>query len=161
MEKTKRVKIVCGIAGVVLFCVCIAGAVFLVTRLRDSVPASLGKVKTKEFYSSGGVQDYTDYAKYTFDDAHPENSEYFVPLTEEGMRELLRYLDDFEGLIETLREIDPQGEPVAHYDFDRSLLSSDDYLYLYIKPDYPEYGYYKLYYFDTETQTLFYFHNNV
>lgn len=161
MKKAKRVKLVCGIAGAVLLCAGIACAVFLVTHLRDSVPASLGKVKTKEFYSSGGVQDYTDYAKYTFDDAHPENSDDFTPLTGERMRELLRYLDHFEGLIETLREIDPQGELVAHYDFDRSLLSSDDYLYLYIKPDYPEYGYYKLYYFDAETQTLFYFHNNV
>ena len=128
---------------------------------RDPAIASLGSYRTKELYTEGVFQDFTDYGKYTFDEAHPENSSYFEPLTEESMQTFCRYLDDFEGLVASLRENDPEGELASHYDFDRAILSEDDYLYLYTDPDYPEYGKYTMYLFDMETLTMYYFHNNV
>lgn len=128
---------------------------------RDPVIASLGSYRTKELYTEGEVQDFTDYGKFTFDEAHPEESGYFEPLTEEGMQTFCRYLDDFERLVGSLRESDPEGELASHYDFDRGVLSPDDYWYLSTDPDDPEYGKYTVYLFDTETLTLYYFHNNV
>lgn len=138
--------------------VCVASGCGL---FRDPVIASLGKYRTKELYTAGTVQDFTDYGKYTFDKAHPEDSSYFEPLAEDQMQTFCRYLDDFERLLDSLRGTDPEGELVSHYDFDRSILSPDDYLYLYTDPDYPEYGKYTMYLFDTETLTMYYFHNNV
>ena len=129
--------------------------------VRDPVIASLGNYRAKALYTEGAVQDFTDYGKYTFDEAHPENSSYFELLTEEQMQTLCRYLDDFEGRVASLRESDPACELASHYDFRRDLLSPDDYWYLSVDPDYPDYGNYTLYLFDAETLTVYYFHNNV
>lgn len=144
-----------------LFClalICFASGCGL---FRDPVVASLGNYRTKELYTEGVFQDYTDYGKYTFDEAHPEDSGYFEPLTEDQMQTFCRYLDDFEGLIGSLRETDPSCELVSHYDFDRNVLSPDDYWYLHTDPDDPEYGRYTMYLFDTEKRIMYYFHNNV
>lgn len=148
----KRFSFLC----IVLACLLSGCGVF-----RDSVIASLGNYRTKELYTEGTVQDFTDYGKYTFDEAHPENSSYFEPLTEERMQTLCLYLDDFEGLVASLRESDPACALASHYDFRRETLSSDDYWYLSVDPDYPDYGKYTIYLFDAETLTVYYFHNNV
>jgi len=39
--------------------------------------------------------------------------------------------------------------------------SAHDYVYIYDDPDYPYLGNYNVYFFDTETMTLYYFHNNI
>ena len=36
-----------------------------------------------------------------------------------------------------------------------------DYVYIYDDPDYPDLGSYRVYFFDSETNTLCYFRNNV
>lgn len=47
------------------------------------------------------------------------------------------------------------------YDFDVSCITEDDYLYICDDPGYPELGCYDVYFFDMETLTLYYFHNNL
>lgn len=145
----------------IFFCVVLVCCVPGCGLLRDPAIASLGNYRTKELYTEGVFQDFTDYGKYTFEEAHPENSSYFEPLTEDAKQTLCLYLDDFERLIASLRESDPEGELVSHYDFDRDMLTPDDYVYWYTAPDYPEFGNYTLYIFDTETLTVYYFHTNI
>ena len=75
-------------------------------------------------------------------------------------------LDDFESWIETYREGDASREIVVNYDFDRSIIDSEDYLYIDSEKHTWDDGYtslvnYDVYFFDTQTNTLYYFHNNI
>ncbi len=127
----------------------------------DAVLDSLGKYENRQYYSSGGFQDFTDYAKYTYEDIDISYNSYFEPITSDSKIELIAHIDDFEKWIEIIRESEPKNEVVIKYDFDPMVISDDDYLYIYDDPEYPEFGNYDVYYFDTEALTLYYFHNNI
>lgn len=152
----KRMKTILAVLG----CALIAYGLFGCAASRNQVVNSLGKCKDEEFFTSGGFQDYTDYGKYTFENAQPEESAYFEPLTEERMRDVEGYLDNFENWVEVILRTDPENE-LIHYDFDQSILSTDDYVYIDADTGHSEYENYNVYIFDTGTQTLFYFHNNI
>ena len=47
------------------------------TAPEDKVLNSLGEYKSKEFYTEGAFQDYTDYAKYYYDSVNFTDNEYF------------------------------------------------------------------------------------
>ena len=128
---------------------------------KDEVLASLGKYKSKEFFTSGGFQDYTDYAKYTYESLDISGNEYFNKVSFDSMDELINHIEDFEGWVQTIKESEPDNEVVLGYDFNSSVISEEDYLYIYDDPDYPELGSYKVYFFDVESMTLYYFHNNI
>ena len=49
---------------------------------QDEVLNSLGAYRKKECFSHGGLQDYTDYAKYYYDDIDFEGNPYFKPISE-------------------------------------------------------------------------------
>ncbi len=128
---------------------------------KDEVLASLGKYKSKEFFTSGGFQDYTDYAKYTYENLDFSGNQYFNIISSDSMDELNNHIEDFEGWVQAIKESEPDNEVVLGYDFDSSVISEEDYLYIYDDPDYPELGSYKVYLFDVESMTLYYFHNNI
>ena len=76
------------------------------------------------------------------------------------------HLDDFESCIEAHGYNDASSEIVVNYDFDRSLIDSEDYLYIDSEKHTWDDGYtslvnYDVYFFDTQTNTLYYFHNNI
>ena len=132
----------------------------------DKVLNSLGKYKSHEFYTSGGFQDFTDYAKYYYDSVDFTDNEYFSKIGQSDIDVLNEHLDNFENWIETYREGDATREIVVNYDFDRSLIDSEDYLYIYSEKHtwddgYTSLEYYDVYFFDTQTNTLYYFHNNI
>ncbi len=127
----------------------------------DKVLESLGSYKSEEYYSSGGFQDVTNYAKYTFDNVDFSKNEYFNKVSSDSLKELTVHIENFEIWIEVIRESDPENEVVIEYDFDSSVISEEDYVYIYDDPDYHELGCYDVYYFDIETMTLYYFHNNI
>lgn len=135
------------------------------TATPDAVLDSLGEYSTKGFYTSGEFQDYTDYAKYTYEDIDISDNTYFEIITTESKAELDTHIEDFEKWIKAISESDPKNEVVENYDFDNSIISFDDYLYIYDDPDYIEagfpLGYYNVYFLDTETLTLYFFHNNI
>ncbi len=127
----------------------------------DPVIESLGKPTSEAFYSSDGFQDYTDYGIYTFEEVDLSQNEYFKPITafEQGRLEL--YLDDYEQWVEMHRENDPEGELSTHYDFDRDFIDDEDYCYISVRdPANPIYSY-DIYFFDTQSNTLYFFHNNI
>ena len=136
------------------------------TAPEDKVLNSLGKYKSREFYTEGAFQDYTDYAKYYYDSVDFTNNEYFSKIGQADIDVLNEHLDDFESWIETYREGDASREIVVNYDFDRSLIDSEDYLYIDSEKHTWDNGYtslvnYDVYFFDTQTNTLYYFHNNI
>lgn len=127
----------------------------------DEVLESLGEYQSKEYFTSGGFQDYTDYAKYTYKEIDFSKNVYFNILSSDSMENLTDHIEDFERWIQTINEFEPQNEVVLEYDFHSSVISEGDYVYIYDDPDYPELGCYDVYFFDMESMTLYYFHNNI
>ena len=128
---------------------------------KDKVIDSLGRYESEIFLTYGGFQDYTDYAKYTYNDVDFSGNKYFERITPESEKELVAHISDFMLWVAAHTENDPENELVVGYDFDYASISDDDYVYIYDDPDYPYLGNYNVYFFDTETMTLYYFHNNI
>ena len=133
-----------------------------------TVIASLGKAMSVQRYSCAGFGDSTDYGIYTFPGAKPEDSEYFKPVTAESKTELLGYIDEFEQVIDSLRDGDEGADLVNNYCFSRDDIDEGDYLYIYDREGkpigdgaYSKYDYYNVYFFDSQTTTLYYFHSNI
>ncbi|MBR2889592.1 MAG: hypothetical protein IKC09_04870 [Oscillospiraceae bacterium] len=134
--------------------------------LENEVVASLGVYESREFYTSGGFQDFTDYAKYYFGSAEVVNNVYFTKVRERDFAELNRLLDNFESWIQIIRRDDQTSSVVVNYDFERKIIDLEDYIYVeseeHTWPD----GHislvnYNVYIFDWQTQVLYYFHNNI
>ena len=131
----------------------------------NEVLSSLGEYKDRVFYSEGAFQDFTDYGKYYYDSVDFSDNEYFSKIQPDDLEDLNEHLDDFERWIETFREGDASREIVVNYDFDRSIIDSEDYFYLESEKSMFD-GVlflvnYDLYFFDSQTNTLYFFHNNV
>ena len=140
------------------------------TTPENKVLTSLGEYKSHEFYTEGAFQDYTDYAKYYFESADLTDNEYFSKIQQSDIDTLNEHLDDFESWIKTYREGDASREIVVNYDFDRSLIDFEDYLHIYSETSTHTWDdgttttffiNYDIYFFDTQTNTLYYFHNNI
>lgn len=124
---------------------------------RDPVLASLPDYKNEFFYTDGGFQDYTDYAKYTYESVTAEefeDSKYFTATTAEDVEEILLHIDNFEEWVE-ISEADLKG----NYDFDKTIVAEGDYFYIKTKAG--EFDNYSIYYFDIDAQILYYFHTNI
>lgn len=158
----KRVLAVLGIAFGLLV---LGGILLYVFWLKPLIPVDpvleyLPKYETREFYTSGGFQDYTDYAKYTFGEktldleGHPNLR--FV--TREDIAEIEDYLDNFEGWVAICQDF-----PQESYDFQRDWLKEGDFFYIQHRYEGEEKKFwsYNVYYFRLEDQTLYYFHSNI
>ena len=133
-----------------------------------TVIASLGKAMSVQRYSCAGFGDSTDFGIYTFPGASPGESEYFKPVTAESETELLGYIDEFEQVIDSLRDGDEGADLVNNYRFSRDDIDGSDYLYISDRDGeaigdgvYSKYDSYNVYFFDSQTTTLYYFHNNI
>lgn len=132
----------------------------------DPVIESLPAYKTKSFYTSGGFQDFTDYAKYTFESITMQPlvfSDYFREVNADDVEEILLHIQNFEQWVDTVG-----GELKENYDFDKSVVSEEDYFYIKTKAGQPigqgtydKFDNYTVYYFDLDALTLYYFHNNI
>ena len=130
----------------------------------DVVANSLGKISKEEFFTDGGFQDRTDYAKYSYKDVDFTNNSYFKQITEADEEKLRARIAVFEQWVALTKEGDPGNELVVHYDFDVSMISKNDYLYIddsYEDPNDPMLSSFNVYFFDVETMTLYYFHHNI
>lgn len=146
-------------------CICIL-AVVACTAMSDRVIVSLGNYEKREFYTSGGFQDFTDYAKYYYSSARAAENEYLKRIQETDMSTINRHLDDFDSWVEAVRKSDASNELVAHFDFSREIIDTEDYFYIVseertLDDDYTMLVKYNMYLFDTQTQILYYFHNNI
>ena len=128
---------------------------------KDKVIDSLGRFESEFFVTGGGFSEYTDYAKYTYDDADLEGNRYFEKITPESKKTLVAYISNFKSWVAMYEENNPENELAVGYDFDYRAISDNDYLY--IDSDFVDVAYerYDVYFFDAETMTLYYFHNNI
>jgi len=161
MKKVLKVLLILLIPGFIL-CGCFLFILVLdYFMTKDKVIDSLGRYESEIFLTCGGFQDYTDYAKYTYNDVDFSGNKYFERITPESEKELVSHISNFKSWVAVHKENDPENELVVGYDFDYASISDDDYVYIYDDPDYPYLGNYNVYFFDTETMTLYYFHNNI
>ena len=149
----KSVLIVCVFACLGLLCSCSA----------DKVRNSVGRYETEEFYTCGGFQDYTDYAKYTYSEMDLDGNRYFSPVTDTAMEQITAYLDNFDDAVHAH---DSENEIVVHYDFDRTIIDDKDAYCIVDRADEADALYqplesYDVYIVDAQTNTLYYFHNNI
>lgn len=145
----------------ILCFLCVALLISLSGCKEDSVINSIGESSEIGFYSNEGFQDYTDYAKYSYETVDFENNAYFKNIDGQLKSEFEKHLDDFEEWIGLYKENGSEYDIVKYYDFDKSIISDEDYIYIYDDPDYPEMGCYDVYFFDFESKILYYFHNNI
>ncbi len=132
----------------------------------DKVVASLGKYEKREYFTSGGFQDYTDYAKYYYSSVEIVENPYLTKIQESDLATIEEYLDDFEQWIELIRQSGEGSEVVNGYDFRRAWIDTEDYFYIDSEEHTWSDGYtslvnYDVYFYDTQTQVLYYFHNNI
>ena len=136
----------------------------------DKVLNSLGEYKNNVYYSEGVFQDFTDYAKYYYDNVDFEGNAYFTKINESDLAKINEHLDNFESWIETYKENDDSLEIVVNYDFDRAIIDKNDYIYIDSEnlittwddgTTTTSFASYDIYFFDAQTQILYYFHNNI
>lgn len=118
-----------------------------------------GYVKSEEYFDKEGIQDYSDYAKYIYDNEEVIiNDDKYKKISEDDIENIRSYFDDFSRVIR-LEGI---------YDFDTSIITDGDYVRIKTKEGeeigdstYGKYDNYSVYFFDRETLTLYYIHNNI
>lgn len=153
--------------AVTVFCILIFTIVCTSCKLLDDkVVDSLGEYDNYVFYSEGGPQDYTDYAKYYYTSANIFGNRYFTKIEDYNLDNINEHLDDFEGWIETIKRNDASCEIVTKYDFNRKIIDMEDYIYIYSEEHTWDDGFtslvnYDIYFFDVQTLVLYYFHNNI
>ena len=152
------------IAAMCLLVLLLSACVF---KSGDPVIASLGRAMSVQRYSVSGFGDSTDYGIYTFPGAKLEDSEYFKPVTAESKNELLGYIDNFENWVNVTRE-DDNNTLFENYHFSRADIDESDYLYISDRDGepigegvYSKYDSYNVYFFDSQTTTLYYIHKNI
>ncbi|MBO5379783.1 MAG: hypothetical protein J6A90_05590 [Clostridia bacterium] len=168
MKKSLKIT---SIILMLLLALLILPSCFMPKSRRETVILTLGGYEREEFYSSGGIQDFTDYGKYYFAEMPKfEENEYFVPVTSNDIEVLYGYIDNFDSWIEAYINPSTKNEKalVENYDLDRTIINEGDYFYIYDKmgepigeSQYEQYECYDVYIFDTESCTLYYFHNNI
>lgn len=162
-------KKICLISLAIVLGICLLMSMIFLGFLyshQNSVIASLPDYESKEFYTNDGFQDYTDYAKYTYHNITIQDlksSKYLTITTADDVEEILLHIDDFEGWVEACG-----GELKKNYDFDKTVVTEGDFFYIETKygepighETYGKFDNYSVYYFDVDTQILYYFHNNI
>lgn len=128
---------------------------------QDKVLDSLGRYDSKQVWTHGEFQDCTDFGIYSYPSVYIDQNESFKKVSTADMETICEFIDNFEKWIDTFRSNDSDDELVSNYSFDRSMIDGEDYFYLYEKENYPKFGCYDLWFFDSQTNILYYFHNNI
>ena len=144
-------------AAVILFCFlafCLSGCV-----TDPNIPS--GYTGKEEHFDKEGFQDYADYCKYFYKDAAAfENNPDYRKVTERDIAGIKEYFDYFEMCMD--------GGRADEYDFDTGCMTSGDYVSIKTKEGisdgnivYGKLDNYNIYYFDTDSNILYYIHNNI
>lgn len=124
----------------------------------NAEPAGIPKYLDKECYYGKGIQDYTDYCKFFYNE---ETVKEFATLSDykqvadSDIEEIKGYFEDFYGQAENQKYYDK-------VDFDyNTQVKQGDYFRIVTKEGYPEYGYYDIYYVDMTKCILYFVHSNI
>ena len=135
---------------------------FVIDKYVDSVVVSLPKDEEREKYSSTDFGNEIKYMKFHYSDVGADElneSPYLRPVNEKNVAYVRSHISHYE------RYAHKDAEFLKSYDFDIDTIEKGDYFYVDALDLY-DYGSpysddYKIYYFDIETQTLYYFYNKL
>ena len=156
----KRILVLMFTFLLLIFSLPIVSSFFVETR-QDTLLSSLGKYENRKFWSHGDFQDYTDFGIYTYKSINLSESEYFKTVSENDFATISSFIDNFENWVDSISKNSPNDELVLNYDFDRSIIDTTDFFYIYEDKNYAKFGCYDVWFFDSQTMTLYYFHNNI
>ena len=142
-----------------VFALGLVGCVF--EDRQSQVLDTLGNYELKQFWTHGEFQDYTDFGCYHYASVTLEDNTYFRKASNQDIETICGFLDNYEQWIETFRDNDPEDALVQNYYFDRAVLDTQDYFYIYTDNSEHPYWNYDLWVFDSQTNVLYYFHNNI
>lgn len=128
---------------------------------QDKVVNSLGQYESKQVWTHGEFQDYTDFGLYSYSSAKIVDNPYFKAVSETDIALIYEFVDNFEKWIESFCKNNPSDELVVNYAFDRSVIDTGDYFYIYEKENYSRFSCYDIWIFDIQTNILYYFHHNI
>lgn len=119
-----------------------------------------GYVSAVEYFDKESFQDYLDYCKYIYadSDAVPGRAG-LSTVANQDIVTLAGYFDNFRSWMETCKRLD-------EYDFDPTCVDNADWFRIKTEPlvfdDFTdEYADYTIWFFDSQTSTLYYFHLNI
>ena len=132
----------------------------LVETRQEKVLDSLGSYETERIWSHG-YQDVTEFGMYSYASVKIDNHQYFTAISETDIETICTFIDDFEEWIDAIEHNDPNDELVLNYAFDRSMIDTNDYFYIYEAENIQKFHNYDVWFFDSQTKVLYYFHNNI
>ena len=125
-----------------------------------AIPA--GYITKEEHFDPSGWQDFTDYCKYQYGSVLPfeKDARYHI-VSDDEVAEIIGYHENFSGWMRIDHRLD-------EFDFDPACINAGDYCLIddmegrpIGESSYAKFENYHLYYFDRETLTLYYMHNNI
>ena len=129
----------------------------------DGVLNTLPPWDSRELYSSGGFQDFTDYGVYHYTGLTPADfaqNPCFETMTDKDCAELLLYMENFAGWA----ALAPVDSSLAQgFNFNSAAVTPGDMVYIISKHPNTDrrFDSYTIYFFDMDSQTLYYFHSNI
>ena len=127
---------------------------------QEEIIFSVGECECLGYYSTG-FRDFTDYAIYSYNDPSIKNNENFKKATD--VNDLMTYLDDYEKWVASYGD-DSDAEIQKNYNFDRDIIDENDYYCIVDKSEseknYEKFRYYDIYIFDSQSNKLYFFHEN-
>ena len=150
-------KLIFCLPYVLLFCI-----VYIIECIDQSAHIPGNYSASEKHMDPNGFQDYTDFCVYYY--ASPDavsSNPLYRKVADSDTEELRGYFSDFEGFMKA------EGRS-EEYGFDLSCISAGDYCCIETKEGKPiggavygKYDHYTVYFFDTETCTLYYIHNSI
>jgi len=142
--------------------ICIAMTVLSGCGLMADRRIPAGYLRAEEHKDPAGFQDYTDYCVYQYDTISCIDADsHYRFVTDADIQKITGYFSNFQQWMETEKRLN-------EYTFDESCITVGDYFYIQTKEGQPigsgrygVYDNYSVYFFDKETMTLYYIHNNI
>ena len=122
-----------------------------------------GFIEKNENFERDTIQDSVDFCVYKYDSADGfKNNKEYIQVSESDIENITGFFENFRGWIEQDKQRNNK------YSFDDSIISAGDFFRLVTKEGekiaggaYGKYDNYTLYFFDLESQTLYYIHANI
>ena len=107
-------------------------------------------------------QDGMRYAEYQYSQVSFDGNPYFKQMTPERMERVGTFIENFSWWINTFEGSAEEDalRLYSAYDYDRTVLSEDDFYYVTTSSDNYPFSEYRLYIFDTECMILYYMELN-
>lgn len=121
----------------------------------------LGKPESEQFWTHGEFQDHADFGIYYYPSLNIKKSKDFSQVSPADIETLGLFVDNYEQWIAAVESNDPEDELVVNYAFDRGLIDTQDHFYIYTKYEDHPLHHYDVWFFDSQTKTLYYFHANI